>query len=49
MTDGNNQFIKATIYFDELAIKKMLIAIEKIESKFEEARKNVKKNRKLFK
>ena len=49
MMDCNNQFIKTTIYFDELAMKKMLITIEKIEGKFEEARKNVKKSRELFK
>ncbi|MCD6104818.1 MAG: hypothetical protein J7J43_03425 [Thermosipho sp. (in: Bacteria)] len=49
MMDCNNQFIKTTIYFDELAMKKMLITIKKIEGKFEEARKNVKKSRELFK
>jgi hypothetical protein len=48
MVDRDNQFIKTTIYVDVPDMKKMLKAIEDIESEFEKARKTA-KDQKLFK
>ena len=48
MVDRDNQFIKTTIYVDVQEMTKMLNVIEKIESKFEKARKTA-KDQKLFK